>query len=100
MTIPPSSPLSSSLQRVGLTLIGIVLAIAGFLLMIGAVAVGLVVAAVWYVWSLLRGKPPGPVRFSWPPPRFGGMGRRGGAPSPGDVIDIETREVPGPDDRR
>jgi hypothetical protein len=94
MTPSSSSPLSSVLQRAVLTLIGVVLALSGFILMLGAVVVGLIVAAGWFVWSLLRGKPAvPPVRFSWPPPRFGGMGRRSDTPAQGEVVDVQVREV-------
>ncbi|MDH4050122.1 MAG: hypothetical protein OEU93_00985 [Rubrivivax sp.] len=95
MTASNSSSLSNALQRAVLTLMGVVLALSGFILMLGALLVGLVVAAVWFIWSLLRGKPAvPPVRFSWPPPRFGGMGRRGDTPPQGEVVDVQVREVP------
>lgn len=84
-------------------MLGLVLAVSGFVLMIGALALGLVVAAGWFVWSLLRGQPVKPVRFSWPPPRFGGMGRRERTPGNGegvDVVDVQAREVEGPKDPR
>lgn len=74
-------------------LLGIVIAIFGLVLMVAAVLLGLVVAAAALLWSLLRGRKPGSMRFEW---------RRGAARawrpaagrSPGDdVVDIEVREV-------
>jgi hypothetical protein len=98
MTAPPTPTLAGTLQRAVLALASVLLALAGFVLMIGALAVGLLAAAGWYVWSLLRGKPASPMRFSWPPPRFGGMGRREPPPPAGDVVDVQVREVPARDD--
>ncbi len=74
-------------------LLGMVIAIFGLVLMVAAVLLGLVVAAAALLWSLLRGRKPGSMRFEW---------RRGAArawrPAAGrspsdDVVDIEVREV-------
>lgn len=84
----------SSLQRVGLTLLGLVLAVFGLVFMVGALVAGGVVAAVWLLWSMVRGRKVTGMRFSWPPPTFGGMGRRGPSPSSsGEIVDVQVREV-------
>jgi hypothetical protein len=52
---------------------------------------GLVFTLLLLVWSLLRGRRPRVVKFRVDP----GFGpRRGTAPSGGEVVDIEAREVP------
>ena len=63
MSPPSSPPLSVGLQRIGLALLGILLALAGFVLVLGALAVGLVAAAGLVIWALLRGRKPTIIRF-------------------------------------
>lgn len=82
-------------------LLRLVLVLAG--LAFGAVVLvaGLVLATFIVIWSLLRGRRPQLMRFRMRPgahfggPRggaaFGGMGR---SPAPGEVVDIEAREIP------
>jgi len=70
------------------------------LLMIGALLLGLVLATGVVVWSLLRGRRPGPVNLRWGRmPRAAGFGRQGGADMPGEVVDVLVREVQGPPQR-
>lgn len=79
--------LLGTLLRVLLVCIGVVFA--GILL-----AVGLVFTLLLLVWSLLRGRRPRVVRFRVDPRSpFAGM-RRGPAEPPGEVVDIEAREIP------
>lgn len=64
-------------------------------LVFGAVVLvaGLVLGLLVVVWSLLRGRRPTVVRFRMNPRApFDGM--HGRATPPGDVVDIEAREVP------
>lgn len=80
----------SLLARLSGAVLAVVLALVGFFLVAGALAVGLVLAAGTVGWALLRGRRPGPVNLRWK------TGRAPGAkPSPGrgEVIDIEVREV-------
>ena len=90
MTPTPAAP--SLLQRIGSTLLGIVLALSAAVLMIGAVLIGLVVAGGIISWALLRGRRPAPVNLRWGMPRRTGFGR----PAQGEVVDVQAREVDNP----
>lgn len=92
---PSPSPLEGFTRGVvrGLaTLAGLVFALSAFLLMIGAVAIGLTAAAGYALWSLVRGRRPQPVRFHWQSHRFRGV-RPGAPPADGEVVDVEVREL-------
>jgi len=79
--------LLGALFRVLMICIGVVFA--GILL-----AAGIVFTLVLLAWSLLRGRRPRVVRFRVDPRSpFAGM-RRGPAEAPGEVVDIEAREIP------
>lgn len=64
----------------------------GFLLMLGALFAGLVLALLLVLWSLLRGRRPSARVFRSAFER----GRQRAHVSPGQVIDVELREVPEP----
>lgn len=74
-------------------LVGIVFAVFGFLLMVGAVLLALVVGFVALIWSLLRGRKPKPLHFEFR--RGAGRAWRpaSGRPPSDEVVDIEAREV-------
>jgi hypothetical protein len=91
---------ADALSRLLSLLLRGVLLLAGAVLMIGALLFGLAIAVVAVLWSLLRGRRPAPVQFRWRPPGPpGSFGRRPPAPSPGDVVDVQAREIPDADDR-
>lgn len=95
---PRLSPLSappgaSPLTRAGLAVLRVLLAVFGLLLMLGAVVVGIFAAAGLVVWTLVRGRRPGPVNLRWRTAGMPGTARR---QPPGEVVDIEAREVAEP----
>ena len=99
MTLTPSplARLGRAVGRIGATLIGLVLALAGFLLMIGALLVGLAAAAGLFIWAALRGRPAPPMAFRWHRTDLHGVPRRGRGAAPADdteVIDVQVRELP------
>ena len=65
---------------------------AGFVLMLGALFAGLLLVSLLVLWSLLRGRRPAAGVFR---STFERSRRRTGA-APGQVIDVEVREVPDP----
>lgn len=96
-TLSPLARLGRAVARIGATLFGLVLALAGFLLMIGALLVGLAAAAGLFLWAALRGRPVPPVAFRW---RRGGLhtaprhGPGRAAPGDAEVVDVQVRELP------
>jgi hypothetical protein len=74
------------------TLLRGVVFVLGFVLMLAAVFAGLVLAVVLVLWGLLRGRRPTARVFKSAFER----GRRRGHVAPGQVIDVEVREVPEP----
>ena len=91
------SPAPSLLQRVLGPILRFVLVIGGMLLMAGALLLGMVVATGVVIWTLLRGRRPGPVNLRWGTmPRPRGFGRPGTAEAVGEVVDVQAREVDGP----
>jgi hypothetical protein len=76
----------------------LVLAVAGFVLMLSLLFAGLVAAVLFVLWNLLRGRKPvmAMPRFSMPPGRQWGFpnNARGPAQAPGDVVDVQARVVP------
>ena len=68
------------------------LMLAAFVLMLGTLLVGLLLAAALVGWSLLRGRRPAAGVFKAAFER----GRRHQPARPGQVIDVEVREVPDP----
>lgn len=104
---PTSSPLDAfarGVSRVLGTLFGLLLALAGFVLMLGALALGLAAALGIAVWALLRGRRPTIQAFRWRGNGvrggFGGFGGMGVPPvrprrdaPPADVVDVEATEV-------
>lgn len=77
-------------------LLGIVFAIFGFVLMVGAVLLGLALAAGALAWSLLRGRRPAPVRFEWRRATERAWRPGSGRPASEEVVDIESRVVADP----
>lgn len=81
----------------------LLLAAAGLVFVVGAMALGLALGGVLVVWALLRGRRP-VLRYGMPPSaawaRFHeaaarrGGGRAGQPAGRGEVIDAEVREVP------
>jgi hypothetical protein len=81
----------------------VVLALAGVVFTLSLLVVGLLVAAAFVLFSLLRGRKPA---LRWQTVRQGGAGvwrqapgaqsaaRSGVSGSAGDVVDVEAREVP------
>jgi hypothetical protein len=96
-----SSPNTSGLARAGSSFLGVFLgvlfAIVGFVLMLGAVLLGLLVAGGALIWALVRGKRPGPVRFEWRQATARAWRPGSGRPPADEVVDVEMREIP--DDR-
>lgn len=78
-------------------LLGIVFAIVGFVLMVGALLLALVVAIAALLWSLVRGRKPAPVRFHFRQATARAWRPASGRPATEDVVDVEVREIP---DRR
>jgi hypothetical protein len=93
-----NSPPPSGFTRAGSSFLGaflgILFAIVGFFLMLGAVLLGLAVAAGALLWSLLRGKRPGPVRFEWRQATARAWRPASGRPPADEVVDVEMREIP------
>lgn len=93
---PTGSGFGRAVSRAIALLLGLVLALSGFILMVGALLVGLALAAGLTLWALLRGRRPPPVQFRW----RGGMARgtRAGQAAPpraqGEVVDVQVREIP------
>jgi len=91
-----SSP-PSGLARAGSSFIGaflgILFAIVGFVLMVGALMLGLLVAVGALLWSLLRGKRPAPMRFEWRQATARAWRPGSGRPPSDEVVDIEVREI-------
>lgn len=90
-------PSSAGLSRSGPgflgALLGLVFAFFGIVLMIGALMLGLVVAAGALLWSLLRGRRPAPVRFEWRRATARAWRPASGRPPSDEVVDIEVREI-------
>jgi hypothetical protein len=83
----------SLLQRLWTAALGFFFIVGAMLLMLGALVLGIVIAAGVTLWALLRGRRPGPVNLRWGPmPRPPGFRR---APT-GEVVDVQVREVGGP----
>lgn len=78
--------------------------IGALVLVLSSLVLGLLLTLVVVPWALLRGRRPGPVRFSWhSTQRAPGWGRPGGsrhAPPTGEVVDVEVRELPSQPPRR
>ncbi|MEO8152999.1 MAG: hypothetical protein ABI605_08010 [Rhizobacter sp.] len=82
------------IQRLISLVLRLLLVGVGLLFAAALVAAGVVLTLVLVIWSLLRGRRPRVVRFHVDPRApFAGM-RRGPAQPPGEVVDIEAREVP------
>jgi hypothetical protein len=94
MTPPPSSGFTRAGSSVLGGLLGILFAIVGFVLMIGAVLLGLAVAAGALLWALLRGKRPAPVHFEWRKAAGRAWRPASGRPPSAEVVDVEVREIP------
>jgi hypothetical protein len=89
---------SRGAAAVAATALRVALALAGFVLALGALLVGLVLSASVIVWALYRGRRPLGQLF-----RERHYGMRGGFPSGssapsqasrGEVVDVAVREVP------
>ncbi len=93
MRMPPPAGFARSGPGVLGVLLGLVFAALGVVLMIGALLLGLVLAAAAAVWSLLRGRRPAPVRFEWRRATARAWRPASGRPHSEEVVDIEVREV-------
>jgi hypothetical protein len=100
MTMTTSSP-AGGIGRVLTRAVGAVaagvFALAGLLLMLGALLVGAAAAGGLLLWARLRGRTPAPVTFGWRHTQWQRRGaagtadgRRGDA---SDVVDVEVTEV-------
>jgi hypothetical protein len=96
MSMPAPHPTRSVRSGPGFlgALLGIVFAIVGFVLMVGALLLGLVVAVAAVLWSLVRGRRPAPVRFDWRRGTARAWRPASGRPPSDEVVDIEVREIP------
>ena len=101
MTLPPSPfarlgrSIARTFGRIGAAVLGLLLALAGFLLMIGAVLVGITAAVGLFAWAALRGRKAAPMAFHWRGRRFHGVPRRlGRAADDAEVVDVQVRELP------
>jgi hypothetical protein len=88
MTQETASP--STFARVTTGLLRAVLALFAVFLVIGALLLGITVAAGVVVWALLRGRRPGPVNLRW---GTASMPRNVARRQTGDVVDIAAREI-------
>jgi hypothetical protein len=94
MTMPSSSgPARSGPGFLG-ALLGVLFAIVGFVLMVGALMLGLLFAAGALLWALVRGRRPTPVRFEWKRATARAWRPASGRPPSDEVVDIEVREIP------
>lgn len=98
--MPGSSPAGGfgrTLARVFAALAATLLAIAGLVLMVGALLVGAAVAGGLYLWARLRGRPLGQASFAWrhAAARQAQPGERGpaGRSRSAEVVDVEVTEV-------
>lgn len=95
--------MNDRLDRPGATLgsmfssiLRIFVAMAGALLMVAALLIGLLVGLTLMIFALLRGRKPQGVNFVWRKGEWPGRpGSRQGSQriDPGEVVDIEAREV-------
>lgn len=94
---------SGPLQGIAATALRIALGVAGFVLALGALFVGLVLSAGLIVWALIRHRKPVAQLF-----RERAFMARGGfrpaapaqAQARGEIVDVAVREVPEQDARR
>lgn len=94
----PYNTRPSALARATAALLHTVLAVFAALVMIGALLLGLAVAAGVVAWALLRGRRPGPVNLRWragPVPRDATTRQ-----ATGEVVDaVVVREIEPPSPR-
>ncbi len=100
---PTMTPMNSRLERPAGTLstvfsaiLGWLVMFAGALLMVGVLFIGLLLGLALMLFALLRGRKPQRMKFVWRkgewPGRPGAWRDRHGV-TPGEVVDIEAREV-------
>ena len=82
--------LLGSLSRLLRTLLKLALGLVGFVLLLGALLVGLTLALGIVIWARLRGRKAAPGVFQ---AAFQQARRRSPTPA-GEVVDVEAREVP------
>jgi hypothetical protein len=82
--------ISSTWGRAISVVLRAILVVASIVLMIGALLLGLVVAAGLVCWALLRGRRPGPVNLRWGTTAMSPRPRQASA---GEVVDVQAREV-------
>ncbi len=94
----PPSPSVGPLQRLLAGVLSLFLVVGGMLLMLGALMLGLVMAAGVVLWALVRGRRPPTANLRW-----GRRMSRGGFRHPadfvrprGEVVDVQAREVDEP----
>lgn len=73
--------------------LGLFVAVFALVLMVGALLLGLVVAAAALLWSIVRGRRPGPMRFEWRKGMARARRSTAGRPPSDDVVDIDVRVV-------
>lgn len=79
----------TALQSVAHTLMRVLVVVAGAVLAMLALALGLLLGLALMLWALLRGRKPVRMQaFRWQ-----GMPRPGRKPPAGEVVDIEAHEV-------
>jgi predicted lipid-binding transport protein (Tim44 family) len=93
MNPPPPAGLARTGSGFLGALLGILFAIVGFVVMVGALMLGLVVAIAALLWSLVRGRKPAPVRFEWRRHTARAWRPASGRPPMDEVVDIEVREI-------
>jgi hypothetical protein len=93
MMPPPHPSLRSGPGFLG-ALLGIVFAIVGFVLMVAALLLALVVGIGALLWSLVRGRRPAPMRFEWRRATARAWRPASGRPPTDEVVDVEVREIP------
>ena len=92
-----NTPSSAGFNRSGPgflgTVLGLFVALFALMLMVGALLLGLVVAAAALLWSIVRGRRLGPMRFVWRQSMARARRSAAARPPSGDVVDIEARVV-------
>jgi hypothetical protein len=90
MNMNSQTGFSSTWGRASSAVLRAIVAVAAIVLMVGALLLGLVVAAGIVCWALLRGRRPGPVNLRWGTTTVSRGPRQ--APT-GEVVDVQVREL-------
>jgi hypothetical protein len=96
-----STPAPSLWQRLLSSLLGVLALVGATLMMVGALLLGLLLALGVMLWALLRGRRPGAVNLRWGTmPGRRGFGRPADPAPPGEVVDVQVRELRDTQDSR